>query len=192
MDCPIRTLGLRGKRRRGCWSSGRPWRSSIGVLQSQDSRCDRGRTSPPSTIGYGKSVGKHYSPSLSTFPRDIIGGRLVELFDGMILGAFVAFGFFCWLRRISYRVSVIMGLTLLGAAGITSVVSQERASDFVATIAFYFLAVGGILAIVDYVSAARLTAKPGIIRSDPRTMPREGEVTLRERLSVWLQSFGRN
>ncbi len=70
------------------------------------------------------------------------------LLDVGILIAFALFGLLSWHFQISYRVSILAGLMLLALAAVSVILGVEL-RDVVATLAFYALAIGVILAILE-------------------------------------------
>lgn len=72
--------------------------------------------------------------------------------------AFLGFGVACWRFRISYRVSVVAGLVLLVIAGLLVVVGQADVGNFLGILAYYFLAIGVALAILEWRREPRQTS----------------------------------
>ena len=70
-------------------------------------------------------------------------------FDWALPTAFAALGFVCWYFRISYGISIVVGVILLFGVALAVLVGREDAASFAAILALYFLVVGIALAVVE-------------------------------------------
>lgn len=61
---------------------------------------------------------------------------------------FIVFGLLCWRLRLTYRLSIVFGLLCLAGAAVLAAAGLEDAAEFASIFAFYFLAVGTLLALV--------------------------------------------
>ena len=73
----------------------------------------------------------------------------LALYDLLLAPLFMIFGFLCFRRRISYRVSLFLGLILLVATAVFVIFDTQYGST-VAAVAYYFLSVGVGLAMLEY------------------------------------------
>ncbi len=71
-------------------------------------------------------------------------------FEIPILAFFVILGAVFWHFRISYRLSIFLGLLLLLATAMLAAMSQQSVSNSIAAPMFYFFVVGFVLAVVEY------------------------------------------
>lgn len=94
--------------------------------------------------------------------------------DFALLGAFIAFGVVSWRSRISYRVSVTLGLVLLAVATALAIGDMGGAADFVAALAYYSLLVGVALAVVEYRRNEKTSRKPKVVTDSSRLTGRVG------------------
>src|SRR2546425_11398039 len=73
----------------------------------------------------------------------------LALYDLLLAPLFMIFGFLCFRRRISYRVSLFLGLILLVATAVLVILDTQYGST-IAAVAYYFLSVGVGLALLEY------------------------------------------
>jgi ABC-type proline/glycine betaine transport system permease subunit len=111
------------------------------------------------------------------------------IIDAAILLAVVAFGTVCWYLRLSYRISVVAGLVLLVVAAVSDTVGQVHAGNLVAIMAYYALAVGVALAIVEWRRedrAVRAAVDPSEgIRTEKATPSRSSALRFRRLSAYW-------
>ena len=80
---------------------------------------------------------------------DIIPGSSLGV-DSILLTTFFVYGFVCWRFRVSYRISVGAGMIGLIGTSISVIIGQGQTAGVLATIAYYLLTVGVVLAIIEY------------------------------------------
>jgi len=75
---------------------------------------------------------------------------VIPVIELSLLAISVAFGFVSWLRRISYKVSIGAGIASLLIASTALGVGMSDVQNLFGLMAYYLLAVGVILALVEY------------------------------------------
>lgn len=79
--------------------------------------------------------------------------------DLLILAVFTAFGLLCFRFRVSYRLSVTIGLITLALAAVVMSLGEKFVGNFVAVLAYYFLVVGVGLATIEWKREAQTTSE---------------------------------
>lgn len=72
------------------------------------------------------------------------------LLQAGILVILIAYGIASWHFRLSSRLNITTGLLLLAMTAIAVAAGQENFGNFLATLAYYLLAIGVVLAIREY------------------------------------------